>query len=60
MDCSSSTKHRLLDGLQQELSDTDADFEALCAQYGAPEDTARELMECVDPNELKKENETKK
>lgn len=60
MDCSSSTKHRLLDGLRQELSDTDADFEALCAQYGAPEDTARELMECVDPDELKKRKRNKK
>lgn len=60
MDCSSSTKHRLLDGLRQELSDTDADFEALCAQYGAPEDTARELMECVDPDELKKKKTKQK
>lgn len=36
MDCSSSTKHRLLDGLRQELSDTDADFEALAPSTARP------------------------
>lgn len=60
LDCLRSLRRELLDGLHTNLSDSDDDYGTLCAIYGAPDAAAQELLECVDPEVLRKTKKKKR
>lgn len=60
LDCPRSLRRELLDGLHTNLLDSDDDYGTLCAIYGAPDAAAQELLECVDPEVLRKTKKKKR